>query len=296
VKPTLVLMAAGIGSRFRDGVKQLAEVGPRGERLLDFAIFDARRAGFGRVVFIVRDEHQEEFRALGRRMSLGSDAVIAVQRLDDLPAGFAPGVRTKPWGTGHAVLAARGHIDGPFTVLNADDFYGTDAYRAAAEACVAAKDGITTIIGMRLDRTLSPHGAVTRGVCDTEGDRVVRLEEVQEIARHNGKIAGKSGGRRREFSGREVVSMNFWVFPAGVVEHLDRHFRSFLKNEGADHSAEFRLPDTVNALIESGHARVQAVDTPGPWFGLTFADDRPEVVSGLADLTNRGVYPSPLWP
>jgi NDP-sugar pyrophosphorylase family protein len=289
-------MAAGIGSRFRDGVKQLAEVGPRGERLLDFAIFDARRAGFGRVVFIVRDEHEEEFRALGHRMRLGSDALIAVQRLDDLPAGLAPGARTKPWGTGQAVLAARAHLDGPFTVVNADDFYGTDAYRAAADACVAAKGGITTIVGMRLDRTLSPHGAVTRGVCDTEGDRVVRLEEVQEIARHEGLIAGKSGSRRREFSGREIVSMNFWVFPAGMVDHLHRHFGKFLENEGTDHNAEFRLPDTVNALIESGDAHVRAVDTPGPWFGLTFADDRPEVVAGLADLTRRGTYPSPLWP
>jgi NDP-sugar pyrophosphorylase family protein len=289
-------MAAGIGSRFRDGVKQLAEVGPRGERLLDFAIFDARRAGFGRVVFIVRDEHQEEFRALGHRMGLGSDAVIAVQRLDDVPAGFAPGARNKPWGTGQAVLAAQGHLDGPFTVVNADDFYGTEAYRAAADACTAAKNGITTIVGMRLDRTLSPNGAVTRGVCDTEGDRVVRLEEVQEIARDGSRIVGKSGHKRREFSGREIVSMNFWVFPAGMVKHLDQHFKAFLANAGADHSAEFRLPDTVNALIESGDARVQALDTPGPWFGLTFAADRPEVVSGLADLTERGVYPSPLWP
>jgi NDP-sugar pyrophosphorylase family protein len=289
-------MAAGIGSRFGEGVKQLAEVGPRGERLLDFAIFDARRAGFGRVIFIVRDEHQEEFRALGQRMGLGSDALIAVQRLDDLPAGFAPGARTKPWGTGQAVLAAQAHLDGPFTVVNADDFYGVDAYRAAAEACKAAKNGVTTIVGMRLDRTLSPHGAVTRGVCDTEGDRVVRLEEVQEIARHGGRIVGKAGGKRREFSGREIVSMNFWVFPAGMVDHLRRHFVAFLENEGADHGAEFRLPDTVNALIESGDARVQAVDTPGPWFGLTFAADRPQVVSGLADLAQRGVYPSPLWP
>jgi hypothetical protein len=222
--------------------------------------------------------------------------VVAIQRLDDLPAGFAPGPRSKPWGTGQAVLAAQGHLDGPFTVVNADDFYGIDAYRAAADACTAAKSGITTIVGMRLDRTLSPHGAVTRGVCETEGDRVVRLEEVQEIARMDGRIAGKAGGRPRAFSGREIVSMNFWVFPAGMVKHLDRHFKAFLANEGADHSAEFRLPDTVNALITSGDARVQAVDTPGPWFGLTFAADRPEVVSGLADLTKRGVYPSPLWP
>jgi NDP-sugar pyrophosphorylase family protein len=295
VKPTLVLMAAGIGSRFRDGVKQLAEVGPQGERLLDFAIFDARRAGFGRVAFIVRDEHQEDFRSLGRRMGLGSDAVVAVQRLDDLPAGCAPGARTKPWGTGQAVLAARQHIDGPFVVLNADDFYGTAAYEAGALACRDAERGITTIVGMRLDQTLSPNGAVTRGVCETDGPRVTRIEEVHEIARRDGTITGKAAGRTRQFTGREIVSMNFWVFPAGMVSHLNRHFAEFLKKDGADHAAEFRLPDTVNALIESGDAEVRAVDTSGPWFGLTFAEDRPEVVAGLADLTKRGVYPSPLW-
>lgn len=288
-------MAAGAGSRFGGGVKQLAEVGPRRERLMDFAIFDARRCGVGRTIFIVRDEHQEDFRALGRQMGLGSDAVVAVQRLDDLPPGFAPGARTKPWGTGQAVLAAREHIDGPFVVLNADDFYGTAAYEAAAEACREAERGITTIVGMRLDQTLSLNGAVTRGVCETDGARVTRIEEVQEIARHGGKITGKAGGRTREFNGREIVSMNFWVFPAEMVGHLNRHFTAFLAKEGADHSAEFRLPDTVNALIESGDAEVRAVDTPGPWFGLTFAADRPEVVAGLADLTKRGVYPSPLW-
>jgi len=289
-------MAAGIGSRFKAGVKQLAGVGPHGERLMDYAIFDARRAGFGKIIFIVRDEHQDEFRALAAHMKLGADAVIVVQRLEDVPPDVPQRGRTKPWGTGQAVLATRGHVDGPFVVINADDFYGREAYEAAVHAAADAARGITTVIGMRLEPSLSPNGAVTRGVCDTEGVRVTRIDEVQELTKHDGRITGASDGRTREFTGHEVVSMNFWVFPPDTIDHLDRHFHRFLKHHAHDHSAEFRLPDVVNALITEGHAEVRATDRLRHWFGLTFAADREDVVKDLAGLAARGVYPSPLWP
>jgi UTP-glucose-1-phosphate uridylyltransferase len=294
---SLIVLAAGAGSRF-GGPKQLEPLGPHGERLFEYALFDAARAGFRRVVFVVRDELERDFHELGDRWRgrLRLDTRVAVQRLGDLPDGRRPGARTKPWGTGHAVLAARGAIDGPFAVINADDFYGPEAYRLAAAASAhAMADGTTTVVAMRLADTLSAHGPVTRAVCALDGARVAALDEVHDITREGAALAGRDANGRRVLTGEELVSMNFWVCPPAMVVDLRSGFEAFLNDRGEDGSEEFRLPEAISALAARGAARVAAVHAPGPWFGLTHAADRETVAGGLRRLADLGWYPTPLW-
>jgi len=298
VNPSLVVMAAGAGSRF-GGAKQAASVGPHGEWLLEYAAFDARRAGFAQVVLIVREELEPLFGPLAARLSPSIETRLAFQRIDDVPPGSAhlvPG-RRKPWGTGHAVLAARHVVDGPFAIVNADDFYGPEAYEHGARACeTAANSGTSTVIAMRLDRTLSPHGPVKRGWCQAVGNRVSRLEEVMGIERRDGALRASGAHAATPFRGDELVSMNFWVFPPDIFPALHERFEAFLRTAGSSPDAEFLLPEVVNDLISSARLRLDVVEAPGPWFGLTYAEDRPAVVAGLAQLTRQGVYPAPLWP
>ena len=291
---TLVVMAAGAGSRF-GGPKQTAPVGPNGEWLPEYAVFDAHRAGFDRVVFITRPELQDEFEDLARR--LGHTQIdIVHQRLDDIPPGFDVVVRDKPWGTGHAVLTVRNVVNSPFAIMNADDFYGADSYRLGADACDrAALDGAATVVAMRLDTTLSPHGPVKRGWCQTDGDRVTRLEEIMGIERRpDGRIEARGRHAGLSFTGAELVSMNFWVFPPTIFKQLSGKFDAFLQAEGRKSDSEFLLPDVVNELIAEGALDLRAVVAPGPWFGLTYREDLPEVEHGLAALTESGTYPTPL--
>jgi UTP-glucose-1-phosphate uridylyltransferase len=291
---TLVVMAAGAGSRF-GGPKQTTPVGPAGEWLVDYALFDAARAGFDRAVCIIREELAPEFEALARRAASRIDVTSVVQRLDDLPAGFEPHGRQKPWGTGHAVLAVRDVVTTPFAIMNADDFYGAEAYVRGAEAAeVAAVRGAASVIAMRLDRTLSPHGPVKRGWCQTRDGKVTRLEEVMGISREGGRLVAAGRHAGVAFDGSELVSMNFWVFPPSIFGLLSAKFVAFLRAQGQNADAEFLLPEVVNELIAEGKLDVLAREAPGPWFGLTYQEDRAEVERGLAELTARGVYPSPL--
>jgi hypothetical protein len=286
-------MAAGAGSRF-GGPKQLEPLGPAGERLFDYAVFDAVRAGFTRVVFVVRPEIEREFRSIAGALPL--EPHVAVQRLADLPAGHPQVERRKPWGTGHAVLAARAVIDGPFAVINADDFYGLEAYRLASEGGrLAEEQGVVTVVAMRLGDTLSLNGPVTRAVCDLEGHRVVGLDEVHDIARSGADLIGTHHGRPRVLTGHELVSMNFWVCPRGMVPNLQSEFELFLAASSGDEAAEFRLPEAIGALVAKGAAEMRAVQAPGPWFGLTHPADREVVTAGLERLSREGSYPSPLW-
>ena len=267
----LVVMAAGAGSRY-GGPKQLEPLGPTGERLFEYAVFEAVRAGFTRVVFVVPNELDHEFRSFAGGLPL--DPHVTVQRLNDFPSGRQPGQRRKPWGTGQAVLAARAVIDGPFAVINADDFYGPEAYRlATAAGRRAEEDGVTTVIAMRLQDTLSPHGPVTRAVCDMEDSRVVGLDEVHDIARNDTALMGTHHGRPRVLTGHELVSMNFWVCPQAMVPSLQQEFELFLNENGEDADAEFRLPEAISALVARGAADMTAVLAAGPWFGLTHPAD-----------------------
>jgi NDP-sugar pyrophosphorylase family protein len=290
---SLVVLAAGLGSRF-GGSKQTAGVGPSGEWLLDYSIFDARRAGFDDVVLVIKPGSQEHFAAVIDRWRHRIDVRLVEQRPDDVPAWFpAPGERTKPWGTVHALLAARDAVTSPFAMINADDFYGRDAYVLAARAAeglpgLRTRDskGHAVIVGMRLQATLSDHGAVTRGVCEADARGLVT--NITERA-------GLAQPLAAPLTGSEAVSMNFWVFEPEVFAELARIFDAFLRRSGADPKAESLLPEAVNDLARAGRLSVWLETAPGPWFGLTHQRDREETAEGLRRLTEADVYPTPLW-
>jgi NDP-sugar pyrophosphorylase family protein len=291
---TLLIMAAGAGSRF-GGPKQLEPVGPAGERLLDYTVFDAHRAGFNRIVLIIRDELRPGFEELAARWPVDLETEFVVQRLEDVPAGISTNGRTKPWGTTHAVLAAREAVRGPFAVVNADDFYGAEAYRLAAAGAHAARStGDAMVVAMRLDRTLSTNGAVTRAVCETAGDRVTGIAEVREISQTPDGLRGKHCGAVRPLTGHEQVSMNGWIFAPEMLGLLGEEFATFVRGvQSLD--AECMLPETLDALVRRGAVTLRLAEAPGPWFGLTHAADRPLVEAGLRDLSAQGAYPRPLW-
>jgi UTP-glucose-1-phosphate uridylyltransferase len=292
---TLVVMAAGAGSRF-GGPKQTTPVGPHGEWLLEYALFDAIRAGFDRAVFIIRDELRADFEGLLSKVGSRLTGQLVVQRVTELPAGWTPGDREKPWGTGQAVLTVRDLVTTPFAIMNADDFYGRGAYEEGARACdLAARTGEATVVAMRLDRTLSPFGPVKRGWCQTRDGNVTQLEEVMGIEKKERGFEAKGAHAGVAFDGSELVSMNFWVFAPSIFELLGQKFEAFLQKHARDLSAEFLLPEVVNELIAEERLVVKAVEAPGPWFGLTYREDLAEVTAGLTELTAKGVYPESLW-
>lgn len=278
--------------------------------LLEYAVFDARRAGFRRVVFIIRHELADAFANLKRSLPADLDVSWVFQEADRLPSWLVPPARRKPWGTVHAVLSARDVIATPFAAVNADDFYGAAAYRLAIPACEdAARAGTSAVIGLPLTRTLSEHGPVVRGICQTAGGWLTGLDEVYGIERAADGARGVLAVRtfvsasseaitprhERSLTGHELASMNFWVFPPAIFGQLAERFDRFLRQRGDDLSAELPLPEAANELIQAGVIRVRAIEAPGPWFGLTHVDDRPKVMAGLRELHERGEYPDPLW-
>ncbi|HEY1791945.1 MAG TPA: NTP transferase domain-containing protein [Opitutaceae bacterium] len=287
--PTLLVLAAGMGSRY-GGLKQLEPVGPGGETMLDFAVFDAARAGFGRMVFVIRRDFEKEFRGkVSARYEgrMGVDHVF--QALGDLPLGFdVPAGREKPWGTGHAVWCARSAVTGPFGVINADDFYGQSSYRALAAFLATASGPRYALVGYRLARTLSENGAVSRGICEVRGGRLVSITEERGIE----AAAVGAGGR---LSGEETVSMNLWGFTPQVFDGLGAGLRRFLAASGGDPKAEFYLPAAVSALIASEEATVDVIPSADSWFGVTYRGDRPGVEKALAGLAAQGAYPARLF-
>lgn len=297
-EPILVVLAAGMGSRY-GGLKQIDPVGPGDATLLDYSIFDAARAGFRRVVFVIRRDIEEAFVAgVGKKYDgvAGIEVAYAFQELDDLPDGFRrPVARAKPWGTGHATLAARALLDRPFAVVNADDFYGRRAFellgshlRGEGEECA--------MVGFVLRDTLSLHGTVTRGLCRTAGGYLQAIEETTGIARHgDGAVCPVGEGATRRLGGDETVSMNFWGFPAGVLAHLEAGFVDFLADNIDDAAAEYLLPHRIHGLIEAGRVRVRVLPGGGPWFGVTYKEDRAGVMRSIRKLIDAGEYPERLW-
>jgi MobA-like NTP transferase protein len=294
-----VLLAAGMGSRY-GGVKQLEEVGPGGATLMDYSIYDALRAGFRKVVFVIRPDLEEAFRAtIVPRYAGRIEVATAHQRLEDLPGGVAvPADRQKPWGTGQAVLAAEGAVPGPFVVVNADDFYGAPAFAASAEFLRhAPPEGPATfaLVGYRLRDTLSEHGAVNRGACrvDAEG-WLEKVEEVYEIApTAAGQLVGRGAAGHVTLSADALVSMNLWAFRTSIFPILRAGFVRFLA--GADAKKEFLLPAAVQESLERKAAQVRVLDAGSPWFGMTYPADRPRVEQAIATLVREGVYPARLW-
>ena len=299
--PELVVMAAGVGSRF-GGLKQLEPVGPGGERLIDYSIFDALRAGVERVVFVIRHEMEADFHALvGARFTGRAEVVYAHQELDDLPAGLVPPVgRTKPWGTAHAILAARRAVRAPFLLINADDFYGAAAYAAAAgflRAPAAAPPERWAMVGYHLANTLSAHGAVSRGVCAVGPGGLLRdiVERTALAPCEGGASETGPDGSERRYAGDTPVSMNFWAFTPAIFPHLTERFAGFLDEKGRDLRSEFYIPAVVKELMDEGLATVRVLDSPDPWFGLTHREDRETVAARLSGLVARGDYPPRLW-
>ncbi len=294
--PTLVVMAAGIGSRYR-GAKQVEGVGPGGETLLDYAVADAARAGFSRVVLVTRRDLEaplSERAVPWQRAGLRVD--LAFQDLGDVPAGAAPPPgRTRPWGTGHAVLAARGAVDGPFAVINADDFYGRSAYAAlAAHLARPPADGAWALAAFPLAQTLSPEGPVARGLCEERDGRLARIEEVLGLVADDRGGATASDGRR--FPGDAPTSMNAWGFTPGLFRLLAGRFAAFLAGPaGRDAAAEFQLSTEVGALLAQGRASVEVLRAGGAWFGLTHPGDRERARQRLRELHAAGEYPAPLF-
>lgn len=298
--PTLLILAAGMGSRY-GGLKQMDPMGPNGETVLDYSVFDAIRAGFTRVVFIIREEFAETFKEqIGKRFAGKIEVDYVFQKMDDLPDGFSvPEGREKPWGTTHAVRAARHVINGSFAVINADDFYGADAYQQLADYFKNADsntNGVShySLVGYQLRNTLSEHGNVNRGICSAENGYLKDVEEVTEIAREDsGIIQGNwLDGERREVSEDAIASMNFWGFTQDLFEHLETHFIRFLQERGTEMKSESYIPTLVDELICSGKADCKVLETSSSWFGVTYPDDKPHVVSNIKKLVDAGVYPN----
>lgn len=302
MKPTLLVLAAGMGSRY-GGLKQLDPMGPNGEVILDYSVFDAIRAGFGKVVFIIRKDFEEAFRTqVGARFANLIEVDYVFQSLDDLPEGFSiPADRVKPWGTAHALRAARNVINEPFAVVNADDFYGADSFQKAADfltksTCDSDKVSHYCMIGYPLKNTLSDHGNVNRGICGIKDRFLDSVEEFTEITvEEDGVCRGFDlTGTRKDVDVEELVSMNFWAFPANFIGQLEDHFTRFLADHGTELKSECYIPTVVDELIHNGTADCEVIKTDASWLGVTYPSDKPAVVESIANLVATGVYPAQL--
>ena len=287
---TLVVLAAGMGSRY-GGLKQIDPVGPSGETVLDYAVFDALRAGFTRVLFVIRRDFEALFREkVGGRYAGRVTVDYVFQSVDALPDGVhVPEGREKPWGTGHAVWCAREAITGNFAVINADDFYGADSFAQLATFLSGRMGGEFAMVGFRLANTLSEHGVVSRGITTAGPDG--RLQSIVEQV----GIAADEVGVGRKYSGDEIVSMNCWGFTPALFPGLDAQFHEFLATRGSELKSEFYLPAAVSAMIGRGGATVQVLPTESTWFGVTYREDKPRVQAAIAELVQAGQYPNELW-
>lgn len=296
--PTLLVMAAGLGSRY-GGLKQLDPVGPAGETILDYSIYDAVRAGFSRVVFVIRKENESAFRqTIGTRFSSRIAVDYVFQQLDALPSGFVPPPgRSRPWGTAHAVLVAAPAIHTPFTVINADDFYGAQSFRLLAHHLTSGSPDCA-MVAFPLRNTLSTFGAVSRGICQLDADSNLQaIRELTHIAPEGTHARSTSpDGHITQLTGDELVSMNIWGFTPAIFPALHAYFTEFLLQHPADLTAEAFLPSFVNHLITTAtaRARVRVLHTPDPWFGITYREDIPQVAAGIRALIAAGEYPERL--
>ena len=302
-KPVLVVMAAGMGSRY-GGLKQIDPVDKEGHIIMDFSVYDAVRAGFEKVIFIIKKEIEADFRAaIGDRLSRQVEVVYVYQDLNNLPDGYAvPEGRVKPWGTGHAVLSCIDEIDGPFVVINADDYYGIHAFQMAYDflAQEGEKDGRFMMVGYRLDNTLTENGHVARGVCVTDGDGYLQtIHERTRIERHGDGIAytEDEGETWTSLEADTTVSMNMWGFSAGILGELKDRFAKFLDEnlEKNPLKCEYFLPFVVDELLAEKKATVKVLKSMDKWYGVTYKEDKPVVVAAMQKLKDEGRYPQNLW-
>ena len=302
-KPVLVIMAAGMGSRY-GGLKQLDPVGNHGQLIIDYSIYDARRAGFETVVFVIKPEIEEDFkRCIGERVSRSMDVRYAYQLKEDLPEGYCvPEERRKPWGTAHAALAARNVVDGPFAVINADDYYGPEAFREIYGYLSAHADGDVyeyVMVGYLLKNTVTENGTVARGVCEETADNfLTRVTERTKIEKGEPPRYTEDDGQTwTELSEDTIVSMNMWGFNRSFLDEAWKRFPAFLDAALAENpvKAEYFLPTVVSQLIDEGRARVKVLRSEDKWYGVTYREDKPAVVAAIAEKTASGLYPDNLW-
>lgn len=301
----LVIMAAGIGSRFGGGIKQLEPVGPNGEIIMDYSIHDAMEAGFNKVIFIIRRDLEKDFKEIiGHRIEKLLPVEYAYQELEDLPAGYeVTPERTKPWGTGQAVLSVKGMVDGPFLVINADDYYGREGFRRIHDYMAEHMDSQSEIYdicmgGFVLSNTLSDNGTVTRGVCqvDEEGYLTNVTETYNIQMKEDGLHATDESGAPVTISPSQPVSMNMWGLPASFVQELEKGFPVFLDNlKEGDIKSEYLLPKIIDNLVQNKKARVTVLDTPDKWFGVTYREDKQAVADAIRGLIQSGVYKEKLF-
>lgn len=299
MKPTLLILAAGMGSRF-GGLKQVEPVGPNGEAIIDYSIYDAIKAGFGKVVFVIRESFADAFKEKFDPLLKGKIEVEYVfQELDNLPEGFTvPENREKPWGTAHAILVTKDVINEPFCALNADDFYGYNAYKVMAEFLTqSANPTEYSMVGYKLSHTLSDYGSVSRGICDVdENDLLRKIVETTKILKKDGKIISiEPDGSEKELTGNESASMNIWGFKPSVFPILEEKFTGFLNNHINEPKSEIYIPSVVFDMIQGKKVTVKVLKADSPWFGVTYKEDKSRVVAKINKLIEEGEYPEKLY-
>ncbi|TWR29361.1 nucleotidyltransferase [Mucilaginibacter pallidiroseus] len=298
MKPTLLILAAGMASRY-GSMKQVDGFGPNGETIIDYSIYDAIKAGFGKISFIIREEFAEAFKAKFEPKLAGRvETDYVFQSYDLKPFGITEEIeRAKPWGTAHAVLAARNQVNEPFCVINADDFYGYDAFEKMAKFLTTeVSDDTYSLIGYQVDRTLSDYGSVSRGVCQVEDGNMVAINERLKVYfKEDGSVAYEEDGQEFPLDPLTRVSMNFWGFTPAVFKQSEPMFKAFVEAKKADPKAEFFIPLVADGLIKTGEAAFKVIPTDAKWFGVTYKEDKPIVQKSISALVDSGVYPSNLW-
>ncbi|MDR2731049.1 MAG: hypothetical protein LBB81_09175 [Treponema sp.] len=303
--PILAVLAAGIGSRY-GGLKQMEAIGENGETLLDYSVYDAVKSGFEKIVFIIRRDMEKDFNELVlARMKSKVKCELAFQQPDSLiPADVYKAAmeagRSKPWGTGHALLCAADKLDAPFTVINADDFYGREAFAVMGAHLTGHDPVISSIVPYKLERTLSPQGTVARGVCEIKDGYLVSVEELTAIKKKDGRIINSNpDGSVRELSADTPVSMNFWGFSPDIIPEFEKYFVNFIQTFANDAKANIKsecfIPKAVDYFIKHGITKIKALEADSGWFGVTYREDREEVIKKISNLAEAGVYPASLW-
>lgn len=298
---TLLILAAGMGSRY-GGMKQVDAFGPSGETITDYSIYDAIKAGFERFVFVISPQMEEDFKTdYVRKFPSNLKVDYVIQSLEDLPRGFkVPKNRQKPWGTAHAVLMAKKVINEPFAVINADDYYGRKSYKIMNHFLAQTSEsapGNYCMVGYELQKTISEHGSVARGICnvDDRGYLTGMVERTKIYLKENRIVYEEEDGSVFELSPRETVSMNLFGFTPDFFEHIEEDFRKFLKMNARNPKAELYIPYVVNNLIKAEKSTMSVLNTPDSWFGVTYQDDKPRVLKAIQDLVDEGIYPESLW-
>ena len=303
IKPTLVIMAAGMGSRY-GGLKQIDPVGPNGEIIMDYSIYDALKAGFGKIVFVIKEDFQEVFKErIGNRIEKLVDTAYVFQKIDDIPCGIqVPEGRVKPWGTGHAVLSCRNVVDTPFAVINADDFYGASTFKLLYDYLTSGTDAQGmyrySMAGFILENTLSDHGRVARGVCNVDSEGYLQeIHERTNIQKFMDEAKYSEDGQNWvEIPKNSVVSMNTWGFTPSIFGELEVRFNAFFSDNSSNLlKAEYFLPEVVDRLISEKKARVKVLPSKDRWYGVTYQEDKPLVKKAISNFIEQGVYPEKLW-